>query len=394
MAMFAHFPTLNPSCQKNAGKANEEVRMFRNCCPVSSFPSNAKSSAALVSVAVCCLVAVTRPRAVPLAAPADTDGRIGGRPIAELWVPSRPAHAWFTNAQCRPLLTRFTCDQCLPLVYLASFPRSGNTWLRYLLEASTGLVTTNGHPDFRTYRNQTSDGIILNEEQLWTWPVGNKELMNYGYVGERIPWSQGVGIVSKTHMLPEPWSRAEAENAPHALSPFPETVPRRAVLLIRDPFKAVISLRKYGETQSILNEKDMSYLFRGKGWRNYSSYLSRVWFKTNTQWLQATNETHVVLYERLRQDPMGELRALLRFLQVEPDRRRLECLRGELEGIAHNHRHGVVPDGETYPLRVRAELWSYIHQLHWLLRDRGYPGLPLQQYSFADEFSEINIRTH
>ncbi|KAF0287690.1 hypothetical protein FJT64_013902 [Amphibalanus amphitrite] len=201
--------------------------------------------AALVSVAVCCLVAVTRPRTVPLAAPVDTDGRVGGRPIAELWVPSRPAHAWFTSAQCRPLLTRFTCDQCLPLVYLASFPRSGNTWLRYLLEASTGL---------------------------------------------------------------------------------------------------------------------------------------------------ATNETHVVLYERLRQDPMGELRALLRFLQVEPDRRRLECLRGELEGIAHNHRHGVVPDGETYPLRVRAELWSYIHQLHWLLRDRGYPGLPLQQYSFADEFGDINIR--
>ncbi|XP_043239222.1 WSC domain-containing protein 1-like [Amphibalanus amphitrite] len=348
--------------------------------------------AALVSVAVCCLVAVTRPRTVPLAAPVDTDGRVGGRPIAELWVPSRPAHAWFTSAQCRPLLTRFTCDQCLPLVYLASFPRSGNTWLRYLLEASTGLVTTAGLPDFWTYRNQTPGKIVLDLEQLWDATRADRELISYGYLGEKIPWSQGIGIVSKTHYYPEPWNVTEAEDAPHGLSPFPSDRPRRAVLLIRDPFKSIISLRKYGETRSVRNEKDMTYLYRGEDWLNYAMHLPHVWFNMNAEWLQATNETHVVLYERLRQDPMGELRALLRFLQVEPDRRRLECLRGELEGIAHNHRHGVVPDGETYPLRVRAELWSYIHQLHWLLRDRGYPGLPLQQYSFADEFGDINIR--
>ena len=89
---------------------------------------------------------------------------------------------------------------------------------------------------------------------------------------------------------------------------------------------------------------------------------------------------------------MGELEALLRFLAVEPDRRRLDCVRRHLEGKAHNRRHGVVPDDETYPVRLRAELWSHIHQLNWLLKDRGHPGLPLERYSFAEQFSDIHMQ--
>ena len=344
----------------------------------------------LVALLVSALVAVIRSRVTLTAA--DDGGLIEGRPVSDLWVPSRPAHAWFTGAQCRPLLTRFTCDFCLPLVYLASFPRSGNTWLRYLLEASSGLFTLSGGPNYQAYKKHDPEKFVFGDEQIWRAVRAERELLKYGYLGENISWLQRIGIITKTHFLPEPWNRTEADSSLDKLSPFPANNVRRAVLLIRDPFKAFISLKKYGETQSVHTEADMTHLYRGDEWIEFVKGYSRIWFNMNAEWLKSTNETHVIAYERLARDPMTEVSSMLRFLRVEPDPRRIECLRTELEGGVHNLRHGVVPDDQTYPLAVRAHLWSHIHQLHWMLKDRGYPGLPLETYSFADEFSDLHIR--
>ena len=320
-------------------------------------------------------------------------GLLGGRPISQLWVASRPEYAWFTNdSQCRPLVTRFACDHCVPLVYLASFPRSGNTWTRYLLEASTGLFTVSGGPIRKGYLAYGKDHFVLKEDKIWRLARAKDELVQMGYLGEHIPWAQGVGIVVKTHAWPEPWNATEADSITMSLSPFPENSTRRAVLLIRDPFKLLISLKKYGETKSVLNPEDMTYLYRGEEWHQFAIYYAQIWYNMNARWLQSTNETHVIAYERLTRDPIGELTSLFRFLDVEPDRRRMECLRSHLEGKAHNRKHGIMPDHETYPLRQRAELWSHIHQLNWLLKDKGYPTLPLERYSFADEFSDINMQ--
>ena len=141
----------------------------------------------------------------------------------------------------------------------------------------------------------------------------------------------------------------------------------------------------------MLSEEDMTHLYRGDAWHKFAKAYGLIWFDMNVQWLEATNETHVIAYERLTRDTMSELRSLLRFLKAEPDERRMECLRAHLEGTAHNRRHGVVPDNTTYPLHVRARIWSYIHQLDWLLRDRGYPPLPLHKYSFAGEFRDLRL---
>ena len=179
------------------------------------------------------------------------------------------------------------------------------------------------------------------------------------------------------------------ENNTHArLSPFPKNTTRRAVLLIRDPFKSFISVQKYSQTGSVLNEGDMRELFKGQTWEKFVMDYAGIWYELNSNWIKLTNELHVIAYERLTRDPIGELTLLLRFLDVDPDPRRMQCLRDHLEGKAHNRRHGVVPDHETYPLLGRAELWKHIHELNWLLKDRGFPELPLERYSFVEEFGD------
>ena len=59
-----------------------------------------------------------------------------------------PAIHW-----CRPLGYRAAIPQRDSIVALASFPGSGNTWLRYLLQQATGIITGSVYKDHALLRN-------------------------------------------------------------------------------------------------------------------------------------------------------------------------------------------------------------------------------------------------
>ena len=48
---------------------------------------------------------------------------------------------WSDDSQCSHYVTQFTRLSSLPPLALASFPGSGNTWLRYLIEGATGVFS-------------------------------------------------------------------------------------------------------------------------------------------------------------------------------------------------------------------------------------------------------------
>ena len=50
-------------------------------------------------------------------------------------------HLWSKEPQCSNFTTRFAIKGSIPLRALASYPGSGNTWIRYLIEAATGVYT-------------------------------------------------------------------------------------------------------------------------------------------------------------------------------------------------------------------------------------------------------------
>ena len=357
----------------------------------------------LVTGAALLLVLVISPEGgpgwVPVRGPARgaSEGRHRGRLISELWAEGLPEQAWFAgDARCAHLVTRFTRDRELPLVYLASLPRSGNTWVRYLLEAATGLFTCVGGPEYHQYRNASSRNASRTPEQIWQVSrKGFNQWVDFGYLGELLNWTQGNTLVARSQTWPQPWSVAEAnridDTLQHPMAAFPADRPRRAVLIIRDPFHEFISWKKYDHTHNMVNEGDMSDLYRGAAWHQFVVYYAHVWYELYSRWIRFTDDTHVLHYHRLTSEPMAELERLLPFLEVQPDPVRLECVRAHLEGRVHSHRHGVVPDNETYPTLLRAEVWSHIHQLNQDLKARGRPPLPLQSYAFAEEFADIGL---
>jgi len=331
--------------------------------------------------------------------PAEDSGRYQGRPLQDLWAVGLPEQAWFSDPACRHLVTRFTRDAVMEVVRLASFPRSGNTWTRYLLEAATGVFTSAGGPDTADLR--AGDGGPLNHSQLVRQLRHRPEgyiLTDYGFLGDPLRWTQGNTIVSKFHNLPQPWpagdgTSSEAGTGTSRLAAFADGAPRRAILLIRDPFKAMISLRKFSAGHEMHSDSVTTHResFRGEQWTQFARHYAQHWYYLNTQWVDATNATLVVPYELLTRQPLPELQRMLEFLDVEPHPGRLACVRRHLEGAVHNHRHDVVPDDTTYPLALRAAVWAAIHQLDWHLKDRGRPGLPLHLYSFADQFQDIGL---
>ena len=52
-------------------------------------------------------------------------------------------HPWkqAEDAECRDVVVMFAEEDSLPMLALVSYPRSGNSWLRQLLEAASGVFT-------------------------------------------------------------------------------------------------------------------------------------------------------------------------------------------------------------------------------------------------------------
>ncbi|XP_065574337.1 sialate:O-sulfotransferase 2-like isoform X2 [Artemia franciscana] len=86
---------------------------------------------------------------------------------------------WRNDEICSKFEVKRAKKGQLPAVALASYPGSGNTWIRYLIEASTGVFTGSVYEDRHLYFS--------------------------GFLGELADWSSGETIVQKTHDFGEEW---------------------------------------------------------------------------------------------------------------------------------------------------------------------------------------------
>ena len=96
---------------------------------------------------------------------------------------------------------------------LASYPSSGNTWLRYLIEGITGYYTGSMYND-----------IMLRKK---------------GFYGEGIPADSGMVLTVKTHGHTT-GEGAHVARQKQIMYNHHREVNNSAILLIRNPFKAII----------------------------------------------------------------------------------------------------------------------------------------------------------
>ncbi|XP_043215331.1 WSC domain-containing protein 1-like [Amphibalanus amphitrite] len=259
---------------------------------------------------------------------------------------------WKYSVACSKYKTGMARYRSLPLMALASFPGSGNTWARYLIEGATGVFT----------------GSVYND----------RGLADNGFYGETVSESSGRTLLQKTHgytLLTEPtpsWSSRRRMVERHG---------RRAVVLIRNPYEALISLRNFAAGH-LGYAADKHFL--GETWSSWVTLKANHWRDFYMDWLNMTSLAHVIHFENLRHDPVSEMRRLLRFVGMPENKGRLNCIEKYPEGRFRRTSSGrqIFHHRDVFSAEHRALLDSAIETVRTALESGDHPPLPLARYKY------------
>ncbi|XP_016973464.1 WSCD family member CG9164 [Drosophila rhopaloa] len=203
--------------------------------------------------------------------------------------------------------------QSLPaLTALASFPGSGNTWLRYLLQQSTGILTGSIYKDYG--------------------------LLKTGFPAENV--CNSSVLLVKTH-----------EWGSKAWAPF-----SKAILLVRDPEKAIIAeFNRQSGGHIGFASPDRYKRTKGKYWQQFVSNKLKGWEVMNLSWARNfTGSIKVVFYDDLVHHTERELRSILEFLQFPVSEQLMRCAIMRKEGIFRRKKRLLSFD--PYTVSMRAEV--------------------------------------
>ncbi|KAL4218815.1 WSC domain-containing protein 1 [Mactra antiquata] len=197
-----------------------------------------------------------------------------------------------TQLQCRGNVTFLKTPK--PFVALASFPGSGNTWTRQLLEDLTGVYT----------------GSIYYEDN---------------FNGSKVcPLTGGVFII-KTHLRRNHVDHIRCKK-------LNISTPRsfdQAIIILRNPYDAMIAEfnrrhgRRDGGKLGVVNRT----AFTTDAWKSFVKERSENWRQMILYWTGTFNKPyHIVVYEKMAENKCEELMKLAEFLSVDILPSVLNCL--------------------------------------------------------------------
>ncbi|XP_076054693.1 uncharacterized protein LOC143033305 isoform X2 [Oratosquilla oratoria] len=255
---------------------------------------------------------------------------------------------WKDDPYCNELNVRFLETRSLPLCALTSFPGSGNTWTRYLIEVASGVFT----------------GSIYMDQQLYAW----------GYYGELDSWKSGRTVAQKTH-----------ESNPTHVKDFNGT----GILIIRNPYRAILSHHNFifgGHTgfAPVSN-------YRRKDWDSFVHLQTKSWLELALNWTLNADNLLVVFYEDIMDDPAKEMRRVLNFRGLPVSLHRLQCLKNHTKGNFKRNEK-FLPEGlEVFSAPIRSKVDRAIRYLSRRLIERGHGGLPVEKYEFYDGAESVEV---
>lgn len=201
------------------------------------------------------------------------------------------------------------------LVWLASYPKSGNTWLRAFLH---NLLHDRGGPlDLNTIaRTSSGDALRADFERLAERPLD--EIGDAGIAALRAPVQRAMAKAGRGNVLVKTHSALTriGGHPSHAVD-----VTSGAVYLIRDPRDVAIS---YADHLGVGLDRVIEILATDHA----HTYLADThvtefpgsWSQNVATWTAAGNDRVLAIrYEDLVQDPETQFSTILKFLDLEPD---------------------------------------------------------------------------
>eukprot|EP00057_Strongylocentrotus_purpuratus_P030676 XP_782404.2 PREDICTED: WSC domain-containing protein 1 [Strongylocentrotus purpuratus] len=238
-----------------------------------------------------------------------------------------------------------------PLVALASFPGSGDRWVRRMIERATGYATSSVY-HIQTYEKD--------------------------FIGEMRNVAAGETIVSGMH---DYW-RGYTNKIDGQISI------KKAILIMRNPYQAIIDefVRLGFRPNGIVDENR----FRSEAWSVYVSETFKFsrWLKLSRTLFELCNHQGanspcksilIVYYDNLETNLEDELRRIMKFLDVDVNEHRLSCSVASADASPHRPHPPKLsfdPFTKEHHERLDEDLKTF-HQ--WLVQE----GLPQSPPSFS-----------
>eukprot|EP00057_Strongylocentrotus_purpuratus_P000923 XP_001187034.2 PREDICTED: WSC domain-containing protein 1 [Strongylocentrotus purpuratus] len=237
--------------------------------------------------------------------------------------------------------TRLMPEGTFPPIALASFPGSGNSWVRHLIKTSTGYAT----------------GSVYASEILRRrgFPGGEGNL-------------EGRALTIKTHVFQKNMVGA--------------------ILLLRNPYRAMVAefnRREAGQTGHA-PEKE----FKTEKWHPYVEEEARNWIKLYRAFISECHHpgntcksTLIVYYEQLQLHLKDELRRILEYLHITIDEERLACAVANAEGTYHRPKRNQTLD--PFSKKDRKLVDKSLRLYHDLIVREGLEKPPLSFSSYPSD---------
>ncbi|XP_071827934.1 sialate:O-sulfotransferase 1-like [Apostichopus japonicus] len=223
-----------------------------------------------------------------------------------------------------------------PLVALASFPRSGNTWTRHILQIASQYYTSTVY-----------------------WKAERHKPNAPYFRGGEYDYNEKRGICTKTH-----------SGDKEVIDCFSAG----AILIIRNPRKVAVSNVMH---QKITNEDSRDDELRTRvqhirnntdKWRSRSLGIIKRWKNLYTSWIEHAKRVLVVHYDNLCENTYDELKRILNFLNLPINGYYIQCA----VDLKPCHLHEYFDFQPDYP----DEYDELIDKLNQTLKDKKLPPLP------------------
>ena len=198
------------------------------------------------------------------------------------------------------------------LTWIASFPRSGNTWVRALISAyiNEGVTDINsimqtGDKDYKYY-----DGIV--KAPISEWSMTDQALIKPTAMLRMLEDADG-NLMLKTH---------DCNVDISGVAQIPHDISRAAIYIARDPRDIALSFKNHYNTHTL--DAAVDKLLDAKHITRYPNkglhVLQLSWQLHIASWLrELPYPVYILRYEDLLSKPFDILSDIVRFLQLEYD---------------------------------------------------------------------------
>ncbi|XP_057371252.1 sialate:O-sulfotransferase 1-like [Daphnia carinata] len=281
------------------------------------------------------------------------------------------SYPWKDDPTCKKFTVQLAERDSLPKWALTSFPGSGVTWTRQMIEGITGIYT----------------GSIHEQDP----PPVQLEGVGFDQLGIRDDPFCGCTIIDKDHEatitvdgMVDYFRLLYIEGYSDILR---KVYDYRGVLLLRNPMDVVFTYRHWQLAGKVGTAPQEA--FQGPQWKKVVEFVAYAWADHAIRWIEQIEKGTVIFYEQLLgRNASTELERLFDAMDFKPsplDTERMRCTLDHRDRTDHKrlNKSWIPLEEEQRLLFIES-----IHRVQQSLRRRKWPQLPVHLYDLHGLYNQ------